>query len=73
MKANIYHWYRGPVTYRVKDGKTTSTPEEIDDLEDWIRRWDGAVIVRPPSTLHGHDDDTWLICITDETNRFVQK
>ncbi len=61
MKATIASWYRSIEPYE----------EEIENLQEWIEKHGGAVIVYPPETTAPKNE--WVIYITDETNRFGQK
>lgn len=64
INAYVYHWYTGQSHW-----------ERIPDLQAWIVKHNGAVVVRPPEVAQfaGSMGGFWSLWITDETNRFSQR
>jgi len=64
IDAYVYHWFTGQSHW-----------ERIPDLQEWIEKHKGAVIVTPPAVnkLSGDMKGFWALYITDQTNRFNQR
>lgn len=66
MKAHLFDYHKGPITYTGKI--PIESPIVINNLEEWISEHTGPVMIYPPD----ENRDYWLIYVTDESKRFIK-